>query len=82
MRHRQLGRPPAAFVGPRAEAADASDERIRRAALAAMRREPWADSALTGAEVENGVVRFRGVSRNGPVQRGLCVLAEVPGVTV
>jgi CBS domain-containing protein len=70
-----------ALAEPKTEAADASDERIRRAVLAAMRREPWADSLHTSVEVENGVVRFHGFSRGDAVQRGLRVLAEeVPGV--
>jgi CBS domain-containing protein len=69
------------LVVPKTEAVDVSDDRIRRAVLAAMRREPWADSLHTSVEVENGVVRFHGFSRGEAIQRGLRVLAEeVPGV--
>src|SRR3712207_1276076 len=52
-----------ALVEPKTDAADASDERIRRAVVAAMRREPWANSLHTTVEVGNGVVEFRGFSR-------------------
>jgi CBS domain-containing protein len=57
------------------------DERIRRAVLAAMKREPWADTFYTLVDVKDGVVDFHGFSRSEAVQRGLRVLAEnVPGV--
>jgi CBS domain-containing protein len=70
-----------ALVEPRREVTSAPDERIRRAVLAAMRHQRWADSLHTSVEVEDGVVTFRGFSRGKAVQRGLRVLAEeVPGV--
>jgi CBS domain-containing protein len=57
------------------------DERIRRAVLAAMKREPWAGTFYTLVDVKDGVVEFHGFSRSDAVQRGLRVLAEnVPGV--
>jgi CBS domain-containing protein len=70
-----------ALVAPAPEAADLSDERIRRAVLAAMKKEPWADTFYTMVEVKDGVVELHGFSRSAAVQRGLRVLAEnVPGV--
>jgi CBS domain-containing protein len=58
-----------------------SDDRIRRAVLAAMRKEPWADTFYTLVEVKDGVVEFHGFSRSDAIKRGLRVLAEnVPGV--
>jgi CBS domain-containing protein len=66
---------------PRPEEGDLPDERIRRAVMAAMRRQPWADTFYTLVEVKDGVVEFHGFSRGAAVQRGLRVLAEnVPGV--
>ena len=57
------------------------DERIRRAVLAAMRKQPWADTFYTLVEVKEGVVTFHGFARGQAVRRGLRVLAEnVPGV--
>jgi CBS domain-containing protein len=70
-----------ALVAPPVEQGDLSDDRIRRAVLAAMKREPWADTFYTMVEVHDGVVEFHGFSRSAAVQRGLRVLAEnVPGV--
>ena len=70
-----------ALVAPPAEAGEFSDDRIRRAVLAQMRKEPWADTFYTLVEVKDGVVEFHGFSRSTAVQRGLKVLAEgVPGV--
>jgi CBS domain-containing protein len=70
-----------ALVSPPAEAADLSDDRIRRAVLAAMRKEPWADTFYTLVEVKDGVVEFHGFMVTEAVKRGLRVLAEtVPGV--
>jgi CBS domain-containing protein len=64
-----------------AEEGALSDDRIRRAVLAAMRKEPWADTSHTLVEVRDGVVEFHGFSRAEAVGRGLRVLAEnVPGV--
>ncbi len=58
-----------------------SDERIHRAVLEAMRREPWADTVLTAVDVQDGVVEFYGFSHSEAVGRALRVLAEnVPGV--
>ena len=65
------------------QAADGlSDERIRLAVMAAMRKQPWADTFYTMVEVAGGVVTFHGFMRTEAVKRGLRVLAEnVPGVT-
>jgi CBS domain-containing protein len=70
-----------ALVASRPEPEQLSDDRIRTAILAAMRRQPWADTYFTLVEVKDGVVEFSGFSRSPEVQRGLRVLAEgVPGV--
>jgi len=70
-----------ALVAPPHEDAACTDERIRRAVLAAMRKEPWADTFHTMVEVTDGVVAFHGFYRSEAVKRGLRVLAEnVPGV--
>jgi CBS domain-containing protein len=70
-----------ALVAPAPVAGDLSDDRIRTAVLAAIRRQPWADTFYTLVEVKNGVVELHGFSRSAEVQRGLRVLAEnVPGV--
>jgi len=66
---------------PRATEEGLSDDRIRRAVLAAMRKEPWADTFYTLVEVKDGVVEFHGFARTEDVKRGLRVLAQnVPGV--
>jgi CBS domain-containing protein len=70
-----------ALVAPPPEQGELSDDRIRRAVLAAMKKEPWADTFYTMVEVRDAVVEFHGFSRSAAVQRGLRVLAEnVPGV--
>ena len=70
-----------ALVAPAPEVGDLSDDRLRRAVQAAMKKEPWADTFYTMVEVRDGVVEFHGFSRSAAVQRGLRVLAEnVPGV--
>ena len=70
-----------ALVSPPRVQGELSDDRIRRAVLAAMRKEPWADTFYTMVEVKDGVVEFHGFSRSEAVQRGLRVLAEnIPGV--
>ncbi len=70
-----------ALVAEPQEVADCSDDRIRRAVLALMRRQPWVDSFHTLVEVKDGVVEFHGFMRDEGVKRGLRVLAEsVPGV--
>jgi CBS domain-containing protein len=70
-----------ALVAPAPQEATLSDERIRRAVMAAMRKEPWADTFYTLVDVKDGVVEFNGFSRSAAVQRGLRVLAEnIPGV--
>jgi CBS domain-containing protein len=70
-----------AIAAPSAQRAELSDERIRRAVVAAMRRESWAYASHIAVEVKDGVVEFHGLSRGEAVQRGLHVLAEqVPGV--
>lgn len=70
-----------ALVVPSEPQGELSDERIRRAVLAAMKKEPWADTFYTMVDVHDGTVEFHGFSRSAAVQRGLRVLAEnVPGV--
>ncbi len=70
-----------ALVAPGGEQGELSDDRIRRAVLAAMKKEPWADTFYTMVDVHEGVVEFHGFSRSAAVQRGLRVLAEnVAGV--
>jgi CBS domain-containing protein len=70
-----------ALVAPAPVEGDLSDDRIRRAVMAAMKKEPWADTFYTMVDVKDGVVEFHGFSRSAAVQRGLRVLAEnVPGV--
>ncbi|MFC3028331.1 MULTISPECIES: CBS domain-containing protein [Roseomonadaceae] len=70
-----------ALVAPKHEDLDLSDDRIRIAVLAAMRKQPWADTFYTLVDVKNGVVELNGFSRSAEVQRALRVLAEnVPGV--
>jgi len=69
-----------ALMAPAEEAA-CPDDRISRAVLARIRREPWADTFHTMVEVHGGVVAFHGFVRSEAVRRGLKVLAEnVPGV--
>jgi CBS domain-containing protein len=64
-------------TGPEA----ASDERIRRAVLKAMRGQPWVDAFFIFPDVRDGVVSFHGYYRDEAVQRALKVLAEqIPGV--
>ena len=51
------------------------------AVLAAMKKEPWADTFYTLVEVKDGTVEFHGFMRTEAVRRGLRVLAEnTPGV--
>jgi CBS domain-containing protein len=70
-----------ALVAPVHEEAELSDERIRRAVMAAMKKEPWTDTFYTMVEVKDGVVTFHGFRRSDSVQKALRVLAEnVPGV--
>jgi len=70
-----------ALVAPPAVAGELSDDRVRRAVMAAMKKEPWADTFYTLVDVKDGVVEFHGFSRSVAVQRGLRVLAEnVAGV--
>lgn len=70
-----------ALVAPQADEGNYSDDRLRRAVLAAMKREPWADTFYTLVDVHDGVVELHGFSRSPAVQRALKVLAEqVPGV--
>ena len=70
-----------ALVAPPPSDADLSDERIRLAVLAAMKKEPWADTFYTLVEVKDGTVQFHGFMRTEAVRRGLRVLAEnIPGV--
>ena len=70
-----------ALVAPPHVEAELSDERIRRAVMAAMKKEPWTDTFYTMVEVKDGVVTFHGFRRSEAVQKALRVLAEnVPGV--
>lgn len=70
-----------ALVTPAPEGEGMSDDRIRRAVLAAMKKEPWSNSFYLLADVQDGVVTFHGFMRDAGVARGLRVLAEsVPGV--
>ncbi|MCO6415367.1 CBS domain-containing protein [Siccirubricoccus sp. KC 17139] len=70
-----------AVVAAPKEETTLDDDRIRRAVLAAMRKEPWADSFYTLVEVKDGVVEFHGFMRDAAAKRALKVLAEqVPGV--
>jgi CBS domain-containing protein len=58
-----------------------SDEDIRRAVIAGMRREAWASTRNTAVGVRDGVVEFSGFRHSEAVSRALRVLAEnVPGV--
>jgi CBS domain-containing protein len=57
------------------------ERNIRRAVMAAMKKEPWADTFYTLIEVKDGVVEFHGFQRSDSARRALRVLAEnVPGV--
>lgn len=70
-----------ALVTPVHQEAELSDERVRRAVMAAMKKEPWTDTFYTLVEVKDGVVTFHGFRRSDSVQKALRVLAEnVPGV--
>jgi CBS domain-containing protein len=70
-----------ALVAPPKVEGELSDDRIRAAVLAAMRKEPWTDTFYTLVEVQDGIVEFHGFMRNEATKRGLRVLAEnVPGV--
>lgn len=70
-----------ALVAPTHEALDLSDDRIRSAVLAEIRKQPWADTFYTLIDVKNGVAEINGFSRSTEVQRALRVLVEnVPGV--
>jgi CBS domain-containing protein len=70
-----------ALVAPPHQDAELSDERVRRAVMAAMKKEPWTDTFYTMVEVKDGVVTFHGFRRSDVVQKALRVLAEnVPGV--
>jgi CBS domain-containing protein len=70
-----------ALVAPPPGGEALSDERIRRAVMAAMQKEAWADSFYTLVDVKDGVVTFHGFQRDAGVSRGLRVLAEgIPGV--
>ncbi|WP_256336922.1 CBS domain-containing protein [Belnapia rosea] len=63
------------------QADNLTDEQIHRAVMAAMQREPWADTIHTAVHVQDGVVEFYGFTRSEAVSRALYVLAEnVPGV--
>ena len=70
-----------ALVAPPPGESELSDERVRMAVLAAMKKEPWADTFYTLVEVKDGTVEFHGFMRTEAVKRGLRVLAEnIPGV--
>lgn len=71
----------ALLARPEEAAADTPDEQIRRELSARMREQPWVDTFLVFADVEDGVVTFHGFSRSENIRRALVVLAEgVPGV--
>ena len=65
-----------ALVAPLPEQGEFSDSRLRSAVIAAMRKQPWADSFYTLVDVQDGVVVFHGFRRDDGVGRGLRVLAE------
>lgn len=70
-----------AVTSPEFEPADLSDDRVRTAVMAAMRRQWWADPVNTQVEVHDGIVEFGGYTRGQEVRRALRVLAQhVPGV--
>ena len=70
-----------ALVAPLPEEGEFGDSRLRSAVIAAMRKQPWADSFYTLVDVQEGVVIFHGFMRDEGVRRGLRVLAEaIPGV--
>jgi CBS domain-containing protein len=70
-----------ALTSPPTTEGELSDERIRTAVVAAMRKEPWADTFYSMVEVRDGVVTYHGFARNESSRRALKVLAEnVPGV--
>jgi len=70
-----------ALVAPPHEEAQLDDERVRRAVMAAMKKQPWTDTFYTMVEVKDGVVTFHGFRRSDSVQKALRVLAEtIPGV--
>ena len=65
-----------------AEGADTSDEAIRVAITAAMRRLPWADSPFVLVDVKDGAVTLHGFCSSAEVRHGLVALAgSIPGVT-
>ncbi|MBY0331440.1 MAG: CBS domain-containing protein [Acetobacteraceae bacterium] len=65
-----------------AEGADTSDEAIRAAITAAMRRLPWADSPFVLVDVKDGAVTLHGFCSSAEVRQGLVALAgSIPGVT-
>ena len=71
-----------ALVADQPPEGEVSDERIRGAIFAAMRRESWADTLHLTVDARGGEVEFHGFSRSASVQRALRVLAEdVPGVS-
>ncbi|MFC7739576.1 CBS domain-containing protein [Roseomonas sp. GCM10028921] len=60
---------------------DLSDEDIRQAVLAALRREQWANTGNIAVGVRDGVVEFSGFRHSETVSHALRVLAQnVPGV--
>ncbi|MFN8981086.1 MAG: CBS domain-containing protein [Alphaproteobacteria bacterium] len=70
-----------ALLLPPEKAEGIPDERIRAGVIAAMRKEPWADTYYIMVDVKDGAVTFHGFSRSDAIKRGLRVLAEgVPGV--
>jgi CBS domain-containing protein len=71
-----------ALLLPPEKAEGIPDERIRADVIAAMRKEPWADTYYLMVDVKDGAVTFHGFLRSDAIKRGLRVLAEgVPGVT-
>lgn len=69
--------PPAAA----ATAAPTSDDAIRAAIEAEMRRQAWADTPFLSIGVQDGVVELHGFHRSPATRRALATLiAEIPGV--
>jgi CBS domain-containing protein len=61
--------------------ATTDDAAILRAVLAAMREQPWVDTAWVFPDVVGGTVTFFGYARSAPMRQALLLLAQgIPGV--
>jgi CBS domain-containing protein len=70
-----------AVLAPKPQEALGDDAAILRAALSAMRDQPWVDSFWVFPDVREGAVTLYGFYRSDAVRRGLKVLVEeIPGV--